>query len=352
MRGDLRILLPQAAGGRVARVGERLLSVGLGGGVQGLEAGLRHVAFAAQLQGRRKVADGGQGLVAQAQRHVLDGAHVGGDVLARGAVAARGGAHEAAVLVGERNRGAVDLQLAHERRNAAEELLDAGEPFVELACAHGVVERVHAPLVHDGRELLADVAADALGGACRVDELGMRRLEGAQLVHERVECGVAYGRRVLGVIQVGVVLDLAAQRVDARRGIARGSGEVGFVEKGFLPSVAVSHERTAFQSLCLDMCRTSDCAGRIGARRPPRRPRPSRHASRMWKFRIRILARPHARKVLLRCLITRAAKFDNRLRDGIDDVGGDDADIAEALRRRNPGFRMQARCKHASVHST
>ena len=48
----------------------------------------------------------------------------------------------------------------------------------------------------------------------------MGRLERAQLVHQRVERGVADGGRVLGVIQVAVVLDLAAQRLDARRRIA------------------------------------------------------------------------------------------------------------------------------------
>ena len=45
-------------------------------------------------------------------------------------------------------------------------------------------------------------------------------LERAQLVHEGVEGGVGDGGRVLGVIQVAVVLDLAAQRLDARRRIA------------------------------------------------------------------------------------------------------------------------------------
>ena len=72
----------------------------------------------------------------------------------------------------------------------------------------------------NGRELLAHVTAHALRGAGRVDELGVRRLERAQLAHQRIERGVADGGRVLGVVQIAVVLDLAAQRLDARRQIA------------------------------------------------------------------------------------------------------------------------------------
>ena len=165
MRRDLRVLLAKAAGGGVARVGERLLAVGLGGGVERPEAGLGHIAFAAQLDGGIGVADAGHGAVAQAQRHVLHRAHVHRDVLTRGAVAARGRADQTAALVGERHRRAVDLQLAHQLGDGAEELLDARQPFVELLGAHGVVERVHTALVLDGRELLAHVTAHALRGA-------------------------------------------------------------------------------------------------------------------------------------------------------------------------------------------
>ena len=165
MRRDLRVFLAKAAGGGVARVGERLLAVGLGRRVQRLEAGLRHVALAAQLDGHACVADAVGSLGPQAQRHVLHGAHVHGDVLARGAVTARGRAHEPAVLVRERHRRAINLQLAHQLRDAAEELAHAVKPLVKLFGAHGVVKRVHAALVLDGRELIAHVATDTLRGA-------------------------------------------------------------------------------------------------------------------------------------------------------------------------------------------
>ena len=104
MRRDLRVFLAKAAGGSVARVGERLLAVGLGRCVQRLEAGLRHVALAAQLDGHAGIADTVGGVGPQTQRHVLHGAHVHGDVLARGAVAARGRAHKPSILIRERHR--------------------------------------------------------------------------------------------------------------------------------------------------------------------------------------------------------------------------------------------------------
>ena len=66
-----------------------------------------------------------------------------------------------------------------------------------------------------GRELLAHVAADALGGRRRVDELGVGRLQLAQLAHERVEGRIGEHGRVERVVEIGVVLDLATQRLDA-----------------------------------------------------------------------------------------------------------------------------------------
>ena len=213
---DLRILLAKAACSGVSRIGKPRLAVCLRSRVERLEARLGHVALAAQLDRLLGVANGGKRLVAQAQRNVSHGSHVHRDVLARRAVAARRRLQKAPVLEGEGDRGAINLQLAHKRGDLAEEVLHATEPFVEFASVHGVIERVHATLVLDGRELLADVAAHALGRARRVDEFRMLRLEGAQLVHERVERAVGDRGRIEGVIEIAVVLDFAAERLDAR----------------------------------------------------------------------------------------------------------------------------------------
>ena len=216
MRCDLRILLTKAACSGVSRIGEPRLAVGLRSRVERLEARLGHVALAAQLDRLLGIADGGKRLVAQAQRNVSHGSHVHRDVLARRAVAARRRLQKAPVLEGEGDRGAINLQLAHKRGDLAEEVLHSTEPFVEFASVHGVIERVHATLVLDGRELLADVAAHALGRARRVDEFRMLRLERAQLVHERVERAIGDRGRIEGVIEIAVVLDFAAERLDAR----------------------------------------------------------------------------------------------------------------------------------------
>ena len=44
----------------------------------------------------------------------------------------------------------------------------------------------------------------------------MLRLEGAQLVHERVERAIGNRRCIEGVIEIAVVLDFAAERLDTR----------------------------------------------------------------------------------------------------------------------------------------
>ncbi len=69
----------------------------------------------------------------------------------------------------------------------------------------------------------------------------MGRLERTQLVHQRVERGVADGGRVLGVVQVAVVLDLAAQRLDARRRIAGHLRQHFPAQQGLLLDDLVAH---------------------------------------------------------------------------------------------------------------
>ena len=96
--------------------------------------------------------------------HILDSAHVERYVLARGAVAARGGAHKGAVLVGKRHAQTVDLKLAGiSDATGTKRILSALEPRVEFVQIHGIVHRIHACHVRDRRKLLTHVAAHALG---------------------------------------------------------------------------------------------------------------------------------------------------------------------------------------------
>ena len=103
--GDVGIELAQAAGGAIAGIDDGPLAGGEGAFVEGAEALDGHVDFAPHLKL-------GRGVVRQPRGNRADGADVGGDVLAGFAVAARGAAHQDAVLVQKAHRHAVDLRLA------------------------------------------------------------------------------------------------------------------------------------------------------------------------------------------------------------------------------------------------
>ncbi len=124
-RGHLRVLLPQRARCRVARVGEdRLAGVGHGL-VEPLErfAGEEHLA--AHLEHRRHREVIGR---REPVRDRVDGLHVGRDVLAGAAVAAGQGPHEATLLVEQVDGQPVDLELAEQGRVGDAVSRQAGMP--------------------------------------------------------------------------------------------------------------------------------------------------------------------------------------------------------------------------------
>ena len=113
--GDLRIQLAQAARRGVARVGEGLAAHFQLRGVQPLETGLGHEHFTAHFQG------GWPARAVQFQGDIAHGAHIDADVLASGAVAPGGTAHQLAILVQQADRQAIQLRLAavfHRRASA------------------------------------------------------------------------------------------------------------------------------------------------------------------------------------------------------------------------------------------
>ena len=106
----------------------------------------------------------------------------------RDAVAARGAAHEAAALVGQRDAEAVDLQLGdvgHRRVAKARAFAHALVEGAQLVLVVGVVETEHRADVLDGGETLGRRAGDALGRRVRGDEVGVLGLEPLELVQER-----------------------------------------------------------------------------------------------------------------------------------------------------------------------
>ena len=231
--GDLRVLLAERAGAGVARVGvegeARLLALGVDPG----ELRLRHEDLAARVERRR---------LRQAIRNGLDRAQVGRHVLAGRPVAARRALDEAAALVAEGDREAVDLQLRDvaevrgrlRRRRQAEAAPDARVERPQLVVAERVAERQHRPAVADLVERGADRAADALGRRVGRDQLRMGGLERDELAEELVVLGVAELRGVLLVVEpvrplddrheLGVAGDC---RIRGQRG---GGGDEGLVD--------------------------------------------------------------------------------------------------------------------------
>ena len=110
----------------------------------------------------------GQRLPRNCSRHRADRAHVDGDILATHAVAARGGLHQPALFVAQRDGEPVELRLGR-----IHDALDV-EPFARAAVeiddvllGEGVVEREHRHGVHDLAELAGSHARRRAASASR-----------------------------------------------------------------------------------------------------------------------------------------------------------------------------------------
>ncbi len=217
-----RVQLTDGPGRRVTRIDEGGQAFGGPPLVQPRKGGQRQVHLAAHLHdGRRRHAT-------QPQRQRLDGAQVGGHVLAHLAVAARGAHAEDAVTVDERDGEAVDLGLHHVAHRLAGQLGALEEPAVarvpgeQLVLAAGIGQREHRLQMAHLRELLEGRRADAERrrvGRAQLRTLGLDRL---QLAQQRVILGVVYLRLVEDVVLVGVVGERGAQLGGADRRIAHG----------------------------------------------------------------------------------------------------------------------------------
>ena len=156
----------------------------------------------------------GPSLAPQAQGHRAHRAHVGRHVVALHAVAARHGAHEASVLVGERDGRAVEFQLAYVVRGAGL-AFDAGDEFVQFVQRVGVAQRQHRVAVPDGPELRREVAADPHRRRIGIGEFGMRAFQLLKLAHHRVEFEVRDFGGVFDVILEIMQFELTAQLLDS-----------------------------------------------------------------------------------------------------------------------------------------
>ena len=228
-RSDLGVLLTQAAGGGIARVGEGIAPLGIGLIVQAHKAALGHVDLAAYLNGALAVgAHVGERRLGQVHGHILDSTDVERHVLARGAIATCGCAYEGAVLVSKGHAQTVDLKLAGiGDATGTEGILSALEPRVEFVQVHGIVHGIHARHMRDRRKLLAHVAAHALGIAVGRHQVGIGGLDFLQLNEHFVKGGVRDLGRVEHVVAIGVVIELVAQLGRARCRLGMGVGRCG-----------------------------------------------------------------------------------------------------------------------------
>ena len=219
--GDPRVLLPQGAGGGVARVGEHRLA-GVGHRlVEPLEGLDREEHLAAHLDPCRDRVVLGAG---QPVRDVVDRAHVGGDVLAGPAVAAGRGPDQAAVLVEQVDRQPVDLELAEHRGVLDPVAGQPGPPGRQLLVGERVVQAHHRlEVVHRG-ELGGDGSADLLGRRVGRAQLGELLLELLEAAHPLVEVGVVQRRVVEHVVAPAGVLDLLGQGAVLLAGLGRRDG--------------------------------------------------------------------------------------------------------------------------------
>ena len=228
---DLGVLLAQAAGGSVARVGEGVATLGIGLFIQTNKAALGHIDLTAHLDGALAVGTHvGERRLGQVHGHILDGTDVKRHVLARGAIATCGRTYEGAVLVGKRHAQAVDLKLAGIGNAAGtERILSALEPCVEFVQIHGIVHGIHARHMRNRRKLLAHVAAHALGIAVGRHQIGVGRLDFLQLNEHFVKGGVRDLGRIEHVVAIGVVIELVAQLGRTRCRLGTGVGRCGSI---------------------------------------------------------------------------------------------------------------------------
>ncbi len=217
--GATGIFLAQRARGGVAGVGEearrrpgtqRFL---LEAGVERLEVRAQHIDLAANLY---QLGQWGAIALAQSLRHVLDGAHVGRDVLADSAVAAGQGLGEPAALVDEVHAEAIDFRLADVGEDGVgQQALGALLPGAQLVGRAHVGEAEHRRDVAHLGEGGGGLAHHALRWRIGRHERGVRRFERLQLAHQVVVLGVRHDGAVADVIGVGGQLQARAQLLGA-----------------------------------------------------------------------------------------------------------------------------------------
>ena len=193
LRRDLRIQLPQRAGGGVAGVGHQRLPLQLPACVDLLKYAAGHIDLAPD--------DEPWQLLRQRHGNGADGAEILGHVLSYPSVAPGSAPDEHAVPVLQRHRQAVHLGLHAPHRRVQRDL------FQKLAHLV-VVEHILQALQRDGMGHLFKfgqrASADALGGRIRRDLLWMRGLQLLQAAQHMVILIIGDGGLIQNIVAVAM----------------------------------------------------------------------------------------------------------------------------------------------------
>ena len=200
LRHHAGVLLPKAARGGVARIGEERLTALLPGSVQLLENLLGHKNLTPDNQPRR--------CVLNPQRNAADGAQIFGHVLAGLAVAAGCAAHEGAIDILQRHGQAVHLGL-----DAVLRRLDPRQKVTQLIRREDVLQTLQRHRMGHRRKLR--LAAHPLGRRIGAQEFRVGLLQGLQLAQKHVVVIIRNCRRVQHIILVVIGVELLDQLVDS-----------------------------------------------------------------------------------------------------------------------------------------
>ena len=179
LRHHGRIELADRAGRGVARVRKARLAQLFALSVNPFENSARQIRLASNFDFAGDLLR----LVAQLEWNAANCAHVRRHIFAAESVAARDAAREQAVLVVNRKRQPVNLQLGDVvRRFAASEFAATFVERPQLFNVVAVVERQHRPAMDKFGKTFGRPAADALGRTVRRDQPGMLGFQRAQLL--------------------------------------------------------------------------------------------------------------------------------------------------------------------------
>ena len=172
------IKLAQGARTGVTRIGKQALAPGLSFGVDHCKALVRNQGLPTHLY------PGGRLLQAQTQWYRGDRADICGDLLAPLTVAAGGGSYKKTVLVAQCECIAINFEFpdhgqgrSFNRRDAVKNLSESVVPGFKLSQVESILKAVERHPVGDAPETFDRLAADALRGAIRGDQLGIAALK-------------------------------------------------------------------------------------------------------------------------------------------------------------------------------